>query len=310
MTANALDLPSPDYRAPDGVVRREDLHKAGVSQYAMAKRCRPEGPWQILLPGVLLLTKAPPTRLQRLRAALLYVNTEDAVITGAAALHEHGLGPLTADEVHVLVRSDRRVSTRNFVRVERTTRLPRPVISSGLRFAPPIRAAVDAARHTSDQARKRAYLLAPVHGRLHTLEQMRTELNAGSQRGTAALRALLNEPIAPALITTVHHGWALRVLRQTPLPPPSWNVTVYNEAGKRIGIADAWWHEVGLGWDFGNQRDGHSLARQTAFAKEGLHLVTTTVADLRGSAEQVSKELSAAFLRATRRPRPPIRTTT
>jgi hypothetical protein len=253
-----------------------------------------------------MLANSPPTRGQRLRAALLYAG-EHAVITGVQALHEHGLTVANTEEVHVLVPTQKRKTTRGFVRVERTNRLPQAVVFDGLPHAPSGRAAIDAARTTDDPKKQRTLLLAPVHAGLRTIDQIRTELNAGSQRGTASLRALLNEPPKPALTSTVHEGWARRVARQTPIPPPTWHVRLYDKADQLLGIADAWWDEVALAWDFGHQRDARSATRQAAFAEEGVVTVRTPLPDLRGNPTKVAEHLAAAFLQATQRPRPPIR---
>src|SRR5690349_2395056 len=102
MTTAALLTTQQPPRFPDAVIRRRDLLAAGVSQHTLATRCRPGGPWQLLLPGVLMLANSPPSRRQRLRAALLYAG-DDAVITGVQSLHEHGLAVANTDEVHVLV---------------------------------------------------------------------------------------------------------------------------------------------------------------------------------------------------------------
>jgi hypothetical protein len=299
----AIEQPSP----PDGVIRRSDLLAAGVSQHTLATRCRPGGPWQRLLPGVLLLANSPPTRRQRLKAAVLYAGV-NSIITGIEALHEHGLAVSKNEEVHVLVATDRRITTRDYVRVERTKRLPSPMISQGLKFAPSVRAAVDAARHAQDPAQQRMLLLAPVHNGLRTVDQLRTELDAGSQRGTAALRVLLDEPVEPALTSTVHLGWAQRVLKRLPLPAPNWNVPIYDQSDEQIAIADAWWDEVGLAWDFSNQRDTFARARHTAFTQAGVIVVSTPTTELREDPDVVAEDLTSAFFNASRRPRPPVRT--
>jgi hypothetical protein len=306
MTTATLTRTHTPPRFPDGVIRRRDLLAAGVSQHTVATRCRPGGPWQLVLPGVLMLANSPPTRRQRLRAALLYAG-EHAVITGVQALHEHGLTVANTEEVHVLVPTQKRKTTRGFVRVERTSRLPQAVVFDGLPHAPSARAAVDAARTTDNPTKQRTLLLAPVHAGIRTIDQIRTELNAGSQRGTAALRALLNEPPKPTLTSTLHEGWARRVTRRTPIPPPIWHVRLYDKADQLLGIADAWWDEVALAWDFGHQRDARSATRHGVFAKEGVATVRTALPDLRSNPAKVAEQLAAAFLQATRRPRPPVR---
>lgn len=54
------------------VVSSRMLREHGVTAAVANERCRPGGPWQMLLPGVFLLHSGPPTSDERLHAALLY----------------------------------------------------------------------------------------------------------------------------------------------------------------------------------------------------------------------------------------------
>jgi hypothetical protein len=143
----------------DGVIRRSDLVAAGHTNHSLSTRCRPGGPWQSVLPGVVLLANSPPNRRQRLKAAVLYAGKE-AVITGSEALREHEVSAIETTEVHLLLPANRRLSAREFVRVERTSRMPNPRIVNGLPFAPPHRAAVDAARTPAIQPTNERYCSA------------------------------------------------------------------------------------------------------------------------------------------------------
>ncbi|RDG29968.1 hypothetical protein DVH02_34555, partial [Streptomyces corynorhini] len=51
------------------------LRAAGLSSSTTARRCRPGGPWQRPLPGVVLIQTGEPTARQRLLAAVLYGDT-------------------------------------------------------------------------------------------------------------------------------------------------------------------------------------------------------------------------------------------
>ena len=174
----------------DGVIRTAKLLAAGMTRYALATRCRPSGPWQVLLPGVVLMSNATPTRAQQLSAAVAYAGP-GAVLTGADALRQQGIIVPYPPGVLILVPADRRPASRGYLTVERTTRPPEPVVRAGLPLAPVARAAVDAARHERDWFRMRTLLLAPVATGACTIAELQTELAAGSQRGTAAPRALL-----------------------------------------------------------------------------------------------------------------------
>ncbi|MEJ2854172.1 MULTISPECIES: hypothetical protein [unclassified Saccharothrix] len=180
------------------VIKTSDLKAAGVPRYRIDLRCRPGGPWQRILPGVLLLGAAPPTRADRVKAALAYAGPE-AVLTGVDALHTHGLPGLPLPQrVHVLQPAGRRRSGDHHVLLERTTRLPRPVHKDGLPLAPPARAVLDAARHEPHPARTHALLTAVLRSGLCSPPVLLAELDAGSTRGAATPRAILRALTRPA----------------------------------------------------------------------------------------------------------------
>lgn len=288
-----------------GLATNAALLAAGVSQSTVAARCRPGGPWQRLLPGVILLSTATPTRSQLLRAAVLFAGP-GAVITGVDALRTHGLRLPPARGVRLLVPHSRRPSARGFLTVERTTRLPVPVVRGGLPFAPVTRAVLDHARTVADRGSLRGLLSAAVGRGLCTVDGLRRELDAGNQRGTAEVRRALRR--MPAGI--VLHGQAHRLVRLAPIPQPQWNVTVYDRRRQPVAQVDAWWDEVGMAWLLEadsprTTRPGPDLALTAA----GVVVVHTGEQALRDgsdrlAAARVVRELTSAFLTAARRPRP------
>jgi hypothetical protein len=176
----------------DGVTSTADLLESGVGRYTIETRCRPGGPWQRLLPGVLLLTPGAPTRRQRLRAAVVYAGPR-AVITGIDALHDQGLPTLPLPpRVHVLQEPDQRLNNHDFLLLERTTRRP-PVVTTptNLPLATPTRATLDAARREQHPLRLHQLLAAVLRAGLCTAPDLLAELDAGSKRGAAAPRAAL-----------------------------------------------------------------------------------------------------------------------
>jgi hypothetical protein len=177
---------------PDGVIRSDELRAAGVSNYAVSARCRPSGPWQRVLPGVVLLSAGAPTRRQRLRAGLAYAGA-GSVLTGSDALVAQGIQVPCPPEVLVLVPAARRTVSQSYLTVERTTRLPRAHRCDGLPVAPIPRATIDAARRERNLDRLHNLLLTPLEVRACTLADLLAELAAGNQRGTAAPRALLTK---------------------------------------------------------------------------------------------------------------------
>lgn len=295
---------------PDGVIRTAELRAAGVSGYAVTARCRPSGPWQRLFPGVVLLSNRPPSRRQRLRAALLYAG-DGAVLTGTAALREHAVDVPASDELLVLVPACRQVAGQPYLTVERTTRPPEPVWRDGLALAPVARATLDAARREVDQARLRQLLLAPIRAGACSPAELRAELRSGNQRGTAGPRQVLSELAdepAPEL------RLAKRLLVDGPLPLPAWQVQLCDASGMSLGTADAWWEEVGMIWDIGTRSPtrpvagrapgGAVLASATKLVACGLTVLYTTARRLRADPDGVLRELTFTFRRAAGRARP------
>lgn len=293
-------VPAQDGRAR--VLSVAQLRSLGVPPSTITKRCRPGGPWRRLAPGVVLLGTGEPTRHQLLQAAVAYLGPE-SVITGIDALRAYGvrLPPPTA--VGALVAAHRRLTPPAFVTVERTARLPAPVTLEGVPYAPPARAALDAARRETDLDFIRRLLTLPVQEGLCDLRELRDELEAGNQRGSAAVRAQLR-----TLTRTDQSDLrrtARQVIRHCPLPPPRWDTTVFTRDRRRLGSVDAWWDEVGLAWsiapvDVGSERD------RLALTAAGVVLVRTTPSLVRHHAEFVIAELVRGFRRAAGRPRPHV----
>lgn len=297
-----LELASLPGAVPDGVVRTAELRANGVSGSAITVRCRPGGPWQRLLPGVLLLSSAAPSRRQRLRAALAYAGAGAAITGVDAASLDHDLGVRARDEVHVLVPAAKRAATHGYVVVERTTRMPVLIERDGLSYAPVPRAVLDAARRERDAVRLRALLSGPVRRGLCSVAELRAELDAGNQHGSAAPRAALRAVSDGVLSLTA--GLARRVARGTPLPAPRWNVPIRDVTGALIGVVDAWWDDVALAWNI-TSRPGPE-PRHACLTAAGVVVLRTSPDRLRGAPDAVGQELVQAFHRAADRIRPPV----
>ncbi|QWF79039.1 hypothetical protein [Amycolatopsis sp. CA-230715] len=296
------DLPS---GVVDFVSSIHTLREAGVSGSTIAGRCRPGGPWRRLLPGVLLLSNGEPTRNQQLRAAVTRAGPP-VVVTGVDALCAHGIALPRSRTVHLLLPTTRRILPHGFATHERTARLPEPVLVDGLPFAPVARATIDAARWETDPDRLRRLLSLPVYYGLCTGADLNAELEAGNQRGTRAVRDTLRG--LGSLGDTYVQGMARRLLRTVPLPPPAWNVTVCDRLDRPIGLADAWWDEVGVAWQFGARGTGEAGGKMShlALRAAGVVVVRTAAGMLQDSPACVREELVRAFVRAARRERPPV----
>ncbi len=121
--------------AQDGLATVHQLRDLGCPSHVVAARCRPGGPWQRVLPRVVLLGDAGPDPHQRMRAALLYAGP-DALLAGAAALALHRYGTALPVYVDVLVRRPAHRGSHAYVRVCRTRRPVRPVYVQGLACVP------------------------------------------------------------------------------------------------------------------------------------------------------------------------------
>jgi hypothetical protein len=283
-----------------GVITIAELRRAGLSAKAINARCRPDGPWRKLLPGVVLLTRDEPTRHQLLCAVASSLGPQ-AVVTGADALSAHGIECPLPKSVHVLVPAAQRTTAAPFTVLERTNRVPDPVEIAGVPFAPPARAVLDWARRSEDPERSRRLLRVVVTTGLCTLGELDTELAAGSRRGSAEVRLALRELRESSSVSP--HPAARRILDVGPLPPPGWDVTVRDGDGHRVAEADAWWDEIALGWQFTAATGGTPHLAATA---AGVVLVRTLPERLHTDPGGVLRELAVAFRTAARRPRPRV----
>ncbi|MFD5831383.1 hypothetical protein [Lentzea sp. NPDC060358] len=171
------------------VATTADLRKSGLSSREIQHACTPAGPWQRLLPGVVLTKQSPPTRLDRLRAVQSFTGPA-SVITGADALVRQGAALPLPRHVHVLAGPNARRAHPSIL-LERTTRPPEAIRADGLRLAPPARAALDLARREQNPHAVVAILDAVVDARLCTPGELHEELRLCSRRGTALVRQAL-----------------------------------------------------------------------------------------------------------------------
>lgn len=294
-----------------GVIRAATLDELGVPPRTAYRRCAPSGPWQRLLPGIILLTNTTPTRRQLVEAALLHAG-EDALLTGLEACRQHGL--LSASDtgvVHVLVPHERKVKSSDFVIVERTVRHPKRVVVDGLPLAPVWRAVLDACRRMTTFDPVRALLAEAVQRRGVRPDVLARELDQGSKRGTAVPREVLAEIQNGSRSVAESH--AMEVWHRTGLPPLRWNVDLYDEQGRFVARPDGWCDEAGLAWEidsheyhFTREGYGRTLKRNARYAAAGIVVVQTVPTRLRADPDGVVAELVAAHRAATTRPRPPV----
>jgi hypothetical protein len=296
-----------------GAIKVAQLERLGVPPPTAYRRCRPGGPWQRPLPGVVILGDSPPSRRQLVEAALLYVGPR-AVLTGLEACHRHGLRAASgAETVHVLVPHDRKVKSSDYLIVERTIRLPAAVPLDGVPLAPRARAVLDACRRFRALDPCRALIAEAVQRGRVSPGELERELAFGSQRGTSVPREVLRDVLHGAHSVAEIDG--IQVWRRTGLPPLEWNIDLYDQDGHFIARPDGWCEEVGLAWEIDSyeyhfERDGYArtLKRNARYAAAGIVLVQTLPNRLRTEPDAVAAELLAAYRAAANRTRPQLTT--
>src|SRR5271166_5747880 len=170
-------------RSQCDLVTRKQALTGGMTEAALRSRLRPGGPWKVVLPGIYLAHNGLLTVGQRELAAALFAGKE-AVITGAAALMRYGVRVPSSEIVDVLVPHQVKRQSTGFVKVHRTTRMPaQPCLLDGIRWAPPARAAADAARCEVELRGVRALVADAVQRGKCTVQQLAVELRAGPKQG-------------------------------------------------------------------------------------------------------------------------------
>jgi len=185
---------------------------------AIRHRTRPDGPWQVVLPGVYLDRGGQLMAAQRATAAYLYAGRASAV-TGPAALAWHGVPVKPTEFVDVLVPLSYQRGNAGFARLRRSSLPPRASYTEGaVTYACVDRAIVDAARQMTDLADVRAVVAAGVQrGKVHVM-QLAEELNRGPTAGSARLRMALAE-VADG-VRSIAEADLLKIIMESRLPAP------------------------------------------------------------------------------------------
>jgi very-short-patch-repair endonuclease len=242
----ANDLEAIHARAVDKVIQVGVLvDEIGMPEGTVYRLCRHRGPWQLVAPATVLLETGTPTRRQLLRAGFLHAGP-DAVVTGLDAARAHQLyrGRLP-DAVHLLIRAGSRIQGTSRIVIERTTRLPPPLLRDGFPVAPVERCVLDAARRLRAESEIAAILTEPVQRRMVLPGMLRAELDAGCRKGSSTPRAVLRaieHGVRSAAEFDVHQWW----FAQPELPEDVlFNVRITGD-GRFVGIADVFVPEAGL----------------------------------------------------------------
>ncbi|MCH5676511.1 hypothetical protein [Streptomyces gilvus] len=304
------------------VLTAAQLKAHGVSSAELTEQCRPGGPWQQILPGVLLLHPGPPTSEERLHAVLTYAAREsapgvpaqpgvesphrpvyaEAMITGLAALTLHGFTSapplLSIERIDVLVPRLRRVRSTGCARIVRTPSLPTPRQVTGVPIAPVPRALADAVSELPDAGAVRRLLTEAVRGGHCEAASVVRELNNAK---------LLSRPhVVDAVDSLLAEGRAIaedrlyRMVHEHGLPDPVWNVDLRLPGGPYLGGLDAYWPEQAVAVELDTRaprQDDDALWSEYARKRETLERLGITVVHITPKKLRDSLEQQAAVVR-------------
>lgn len=298
------------------------LRAHGVPAAEVNERCRPDGPWQQLLPGVVLLHSGPPTGEERLHAVLMYTARErtagvpvqpgaegphrptytETMLTGLAALTLHGFTSApelrSLKQIDVLVPRMRRLRSTGCARIVRTAALPTPQQVKGVPVAPVPRALADAVAELSDANAVRGLLTEAVRGGHCEPAAVVRELNNAK---------LLSRPhVVDAVDSLLAEGRAIaedrlyRMVSEHGLPDPVWNVDLRLPGGPHLGGLDAYWPEQAVAVELDTRaprQDEDALWSEYARKREHLERLGITVVHITPKKLRDAMEQQAAVVR-------------
>jgi hypothetical protein len=281
------------------VIARQQAMLCGMSEQALRHRLRPGGPWQRLLPGVYLAKTGTPTLDQRDAAALLYAGP-GSVITAFAALRRLGIRAPSTAHVDVLVPVDRRRRSVEFVRVQRTRRMPGLVYLSGtIHFTIAARAVADAARRSAGIRDVRAIVASSVQQGRCGVAELAQELDEGAPKGSIQFRRVLAEVTDGVRSATEAEFRDL--VKRAGLPMPMFNARLY--AGDvLLAVADAWWPDAGVvaeidsrEWHLSAEDWQRTMRRHARMTAAGIRVLHFTPEQVRTAPVEVVTTLRAAL---------------
>ncbi|MCZ4096278.1 hypothetical protein C8250_013725 [Streptomyces sp. So13.3] len=289
--AQALRILARDQRQ---VVTVGQLSGIGVSEVALRKRCGPGGPWQRVLPRVVVLRRGALSAWQRCRAALAYAGypAAQAQLTGIAALALHGmrevLVPAEVRVVDVLVPAGRALRTHTWVRVHHARTLPGPELVDELPVAPLVRAAGDGVRASCDPDWVRAVLRELVWDRGVDPAELAGELRTASLSRKPGIDETLRELALPGRVRRPLGGQLRSLVALSGSRPPLWRPELRLD-GVFLASPDAYWAREGVALVIGPAAGPNPL--DTC----GLRIVRVPPEALTASPAQVVAALRAAL---------------
>jgi hypothetical protein len=312
-TSTALDCDAltATLRKQHNVVARRQALAAGMTIAALRHRLRPDGPWQVVLPGVYLATTGVATTDQRDMAALLYAGHR-SVITGQAALRRHGLGDSASEVVDILTPASAERRSCGFARIHRTARVPEHICVTGeIRFAMVPRAVADSARTLTSLRDVTALVATAVQRRRCPVPLLAAELESGPTRGSALLRQALRD-VADGIRSVAESDFR-RLIQRARLPMPMFNARLYDGADL-LAVVDAWWPEAGVAaevdsreWHLSPEDWERTLRRHARLSARGVIVLHFTPGQLKKEPDRVVATVRSALTARPAAGRPPGR---
>jgi len=298
-------------RKQANLITRSQALANGLTTAALRHKLRPEGPWTAVLPGVYVLGSGELTAVQREVAAVLYAG-RGCVVTGLAALRQHGIDVPISEVVDVLIPESMKRRSVEYVHIRRTRKMPKEFWRvGGIRYAPAARAVADAVWGKADGRAVTALVAAAVQQRRCTVRELASELRAGPKQGSVALRSALAE-VADG-IRSVTEADLRRLIKTSGLPEPMYNPSLF-VGGEFLASPDAWWPDAGVvvevdsrEWHFSPADWERTQVRHARMSTHGILVLHYTPRRIRSDPAGVVQEIRKALEAGRRRPPLPIR---
>lgn len=293
------------------------LRATGLAGSTATRRCVRGGPWQRLLPGVVLIQTGKPDVWQQLLAAVLFaargasvMSGNTAVLTGEAVLAIYGVQGARTDRADVLVAADRQLRNRPHARFHPTRRWPPTLRGEGIPCVRAVRAAADFAAHEPSPDRVRALLVSTVQrGRCHP-EDLRAELHASHALRNPAVRAVMDD--LRVGIHSIAEGKTRDTLLHANIPDPLWNPTLHTPSGTFLARPDAYWPYEGVAlevdsaeYHLGITEYRATLRRRLLLESHGVGVLSVTPTLVRDHPEELIAAVLTKLHLATARPTRP-----
>lgn len=309
---HALAVVSDVAAAQHGLITAAQLAEIGYGSSSIRHHSRQGGPWTRVLPAVYSVMAGPLDDDRRRRAAALLYVGEPAAHTGRTALALHAVrGARAAGDVHVLIPHERRRVGHAFVRVERTTTWPEPILVAGEPVVPLPRAAIDACRTMRRAGDVRALLAGLVQSDRCSVDTLEAELRIAQRRGTALAREALmliraGGRSAPELDL-------VELWTASGLPDAVWNADLLTPSGQFIARPDVYVPHAGVAVEV-DSREHHfgvddwerTMRRDARLTARGVLVLHVTPARMRAEWSRVADEAHRAIASRAGQPAPNV----